>query len=347
MEKKNLDAIKALIKQTEKKYGSGTLTFGSTGFKTLPRTTSGSINLDMILGGGLPEGRIYEIYGPESCGKTSIALMMVSNMQKVGKVCAYVDVEQALDPSWMRKLGVNVDELLLAQPECGEDALDLTEQLVNSGVVDFIVVDSVAALTPRAELEGEMSDLNVGLQARLMSKAMRKLVSSTAKMKCSILFINQLREKIGVMFGNPETTTGGKALKYYASIRMDARKELIKQGTENVGQKIKIKTVKNKTYPPLKTAEVTLMYETGFDVNREILQKAVDFEIINKSGAWYSYGSTKIGQGENAALNFILSEPGLFDEIKAKVLENVSKSTSVNNTVDDVDNIPEMDEDFD
>lgn len=336
MEKENLDGLKSLIKQAEKKYGTGTLTLGTMGFKSLPRNSSGSINLDSILGGGLPEGRIFEIYGPESCGKTSIALLMVAALQKQGKICAYVDAEQALNPDWMKMLGVDIDNLMLAQPTCGEDALDVTEMIVNSGIVDFVVVDSVAALTPRAELEGEMGDQSVGLQARLMSKAMRKLVSATAKMKCSILFINQLREKIGIMFGNPETTTGGKALQYYASIRLDARKELVKQGTDVVGQKIRLKTVKNKTYPPLKTTEVTLMYETGFDINREYLQKAVEYDIIQKSGAWYSYNGTKLGQGEAASTLFLNDNQDIFDKIKGQVMEKINKVTAVDNVVDSI-----------
>ena len=331
-------ALTALLKRCEKNFGAGSVSFGTQGFQHVKRVSSGSINLDKILGGGWPEGRIFEIYGPESSGKTSIALLTVAAMQKQGKMCAYIDVEQALDPTWMAKLGVDIDNIILSQPTSGEEALQITETLASSNLVSFIVVDSVAALTPQAELDGEMTDASVGLQARLMSKAMRKLVGVLNKQDCSILFINQLREKIGIMFGNPETTTGGKALKFYASIRLDVRKEQIKEGADIVGQKIKIKTVKNKTFPPFRSTEVVLNYKNGFNVDAEYFANAVEMDIVKKSGSWYSYKDEKLGQGEPIARANLMKHPD-YEAIKEEVRNRL------NNQV--VDGSPSNDEDED
>ena len=319
MEDNKKKDIESVIKTLEKQVGKGVVSFGDIGFDEMARFPSGSLKLDMILGGGWPVGRIVEVYGPESSGKTSTALLTVSKLQSLGKVCAYIDVEQALNPKWMSLLGVKLDELIFVQPNSGEDALDIVKELTKSGQVDFIVVDSVADLVPQAELDGDLGDASIGLQARLMSKALRSITGEANKNNCTILFINQLREKIGVMFGNPETTTGGKALKFYSSIRLDVRKEFIKEGSETVGQKIKFKTVKNKTYPPYKNTEITLIFNQGFDEVRELLSIAINMGHINKAGAWYSFGDEKLGNGESRAVEYLKEHQDVLDRVKTLV----------------------------
>ena len=283
--------------------------------------SSGSIKVDEALGiGGYPRGRIIEIYGPESSGKTTLALHAIAEVQKSGGRAAFIDAENAIDPIYARNLGVNIDELILSQPDSGEQALEITEMLIKSGAIDLVVVDSVAALVPQAELDGEMGDAHVGLQARLMSKAMRKLSGLMNKSECTAIFINQLREKVGIMFGNPETTPGGRALKFYASVRLDIRRsEAIKNGTDVIGNKVNVKVVKNKVAPPFKVASIEIMYGEGVSYIGEVLDLAVDHDIIAKSGAWFSYEGEKIGQGREAAKNYLKEHPEVCEEVAAKV----------------------------
>ena len=310
------------IKQIEKQYGKGSIMkLGARSAVEVDAISSGSIKVDEALGiGGYPRGRIIEIYGPESSGKTTLALHAIAEVQKSGGRAAFIDAENAIDPIYARNLGVNIDELILSQPDSGEQALEITEMLIKSGAIDLVVVDSVAALVPQAELDGEMGDAHVGLQARLMSKAMRKLSGLMNKSECTAIFINQLREKVGIMFGNPETTPGGRALKFYASVRLDIRRsEAIKNGTDVIGNKVNVKVVKNKVAPPFKVASIEIMYGEGVSYIGEVLDLAVDHDIIAKSGAWFSYEGEKIGQGREAAKNYLKEHPEVCEEVAAKV----------------------------
>lgn len=317
-------ALEAAIGQIEKQFGKGSIMkLGDDSAKvTLGHISTGSLELDVALGlGGIPRGRITEIYGPESSGKTTLMLHVVAEAQKAGGVAAFVDAEHALDPTYAKKLGVNTDELLVSQPDTGEEALEITESLVRSGAIDIIVVDSVAALVPKAEIEGDMGDAHMGLQARLMSQALRKLTGVISKSNTSIVFINQIRHKIGVMFGSPETTTGGNALKFYSSIRLDIRKiEVLKKGEDAVGNRVRVKVVKNKVAPPFKKAEFDVMYDSGISRLGGVLDLGVKYEIINKAGTWYSYGEDRIGQGRENVKNFLREHQEMANEIEHKVL---------------------------
>ncbi|TDW24655.1 recombination protein RecA [Breznakia blatticola] len=316
------DAISAI----EKQFGKGSIMkLGDRANVSVDAISSGSIKLDEALGiGGYPKGRIIEIYGPESSGKTTLALHAIAEVQKKGGRAAFIDVENAIDPLYAKNLGVNIDELVLSQPDSGEQALEICEMLIRSGAIDLVVVDSVAALVPQAELDGEMGDLQVGLQARLMSKAMRKLAGVMNKSECTALFINQLREKVGIMFGNPETTPGGRALKFYSSVRIDIRRsEAIKIGTEVVGNKVNIKVVKNKVAPPFKVAQVEIMYGEGISFVGEVLDLAVDHDIVQKSGAWFSYKGDKIAQGKESAKAYLKENKDVMEEISQLVREAI------------------------
>ncbi len=323
MAEKNNDALLAeAIKQIEKQYGKGSvMKLGDRAGVDVDSISSGSLAIDYALGiGGYPKGRIIEIYGPESSGKTTLALHAIAEVQKKGGKAAFIDAENAIDPLYAKALGVDIDELILSQPDSGEQALEIAELLIKSGAIDLIVIDSVAALVPQAELDGEMSDSSIGLQARLMSKAMRKLAGVMNRTDCTAIFINQLREKIGVMFGNPETTSGGRALKFYASVRIDVRKsEAIKSGTEIVGNKVNVKVVKNKVAPPFKTAQIEIIYGEGISKTGEIIDLAVNYDILQKSGAWFSYNGEKIGQGREAVRAYLKSNPELTAELEGKI----------------------------
>ena len=315
-------ALDDAISQIEKKFGKGSvMRLGDRTAVDVDVIPSGSLTLDKALGiGGYPKGRIIEIYGPESSGKTTLTLHAIAQAQKQGGKAAFIDAEHAIDPVYAKNLGVDIDELILSQPDSGEQALEIAEMLVRSGVIDLIVIDSVAALVPQVELDGEMGDAAVGLQARLMSKALRKLSGVMNKTNCTVIFINQLREKIGVMYGNPETTTGGRALKFYSSVRVEIRRsEQIKQNGEIVGNKANIKVVKNKVAPPFKTTQVDIIYGKGISRDGEILDLAVEGDIIEKSGAWYAYNGEKIGQGRENAKNFLIEHPAIFEEVEEKV----------------------------
>lgn len=316
-------ALDAAIAKLEKDFGKGTVMrlgdpAAQVAVETIP---TGSLSLDLALGlGGVPKGRIVEIYGPESSGKTTVALHMIAEVQKRGGIAGFIDAEHALDPVYAKNIGVDIDELYISQPDSGDQALEITETMVRSGAMDIIVVDSVAALVPRQEIEGDMGDSHVGLQARLMSQALRKLTPVISKSNCVVIFINQLREKVGVMFGNPETTTGGRALKFYASIRMDVRRtETLKQGGEMVGNRTRIKVVKNKIAPPFKEAEFDIMFGKGISKEGDILDLAAGLDIINKSGAWYAYNGDKIGQGRENAKTYLSTHPEVMEEIETKV----------------------------
>lgn len=318
-----LKALDAAITQIEKSYGKGSIMkLGDSGtnmnIETVP---TGSISLDIALGlGGVPKGRVVEVYGPESSGKTTVALHMVAEVQKRGGIAGFIDAEHALDPVYAKNIGVDIDNLYISQPDNGEQALEITETMVRSGAVDIVIVDSVAALVPKAEIDGEMGDSHVGLQARLMSQGLRKLTGIISKSNCSVIFINQLREKIGVMFGNPETTTGGRALKFYASVRLDVRRvESIKQGGEVVGNHVRVKVVKNKIAPPFKEAEFDIMFGQGISREGDILDLAAKDNIIEKSGAWYAYNGAKIGQGRENAKTYLREHPEVFTEVEMKV----------------------------
>lgn len=318
-----LKALDAAIAQIEKQYGKGSVmklgdNSANMNVETVP---TGSLSLDIALGlGGLPKGRIIEVYGPESSGKTTVALHCVAEVQKRGGIAGFIDAEHALDPVYARNIGVDIDNLYISQPDCGEQALEITETMVRSGAVDIVVVDSVAALVPKAEIDGDMGDSHVGLQARLMSQALRKLTAVISKSNCIVIFINQLREKVGVMFGNPETTTGGRALKFYSSVRLDVRRtESLKQAGEIVGNHVRVKVVKNKIAPPFREAEFDIMFGQGISREGDVLDLAVNAGIVNKSGAWYAYEEDKIGQGRENAKNYIHENPAFFDMLEAKV----------------------------
>ena len=318
-----MKALDAALAQIEKQYGKGSVMklgdqSANMGIDVVP---TGSLSLDLALGlGGMPRGRIIEIYGPEGGGKTTVALHIVAEVQKLGGIAGFIDAEHALDPVYAKRIGVDIDNLYISQPDNGEQALEITETMVRSGAVDVIIVDSVAALVPKAEIDGEMGDSHVGLHARLMSQALRKLTGIISKSNCVVIFINQLREKVGIMFGNPETTTGGRALKFYASVRMDVRRvETLKQGGEMVGNHTRIKVVKNKVAPPFKQAEFDIMFGTGISKEGDILDLAAENSIVNKSGAWYAYEGNKIGQGRENAKLFLKEHPEICDEIERKV----------------------------
>ena len=316
-------ALEAALSHIEKQYGKGSvMKLGEPGAHMQVETVpTGSLGLDIALGvGGVPKGRIVEIYGPESSGKTTVALHMVAEVQKRGGIAGFIDAEHALDPVYAKNIGVDIDNLYISQPDNGEQALEITETMVRSGAVDIVIVDSVAALVPRAEIEGDMGDSHVGLHARLMSQALRKLTAVISRSNCVVIFINQLREKVGVMFGNPETTTGGRALKFYASVRLDVRKgEALKQGGGIVGSHTKVKVVKNKVAPPFKQAEFDIMFGTGISREGEILDLASECSVVNKSGAWYSYNGERIGQGRENAKQFLKDNPEICAEIEKKV----------------------------
>src|SRR6056297_3063314 len=324
--KRNADKQKALdsaLAQIERQFGKGSIMRmgGDNPIADIEATSTGSIGLDIALGiGGIPKGRVVEIYGPESSGKTTLTLHCVAEEQKKGGVCAFVDAEHALDPVYARKLGVDLDELLISQPDTGEQALEIVDTLVRSGAVSLVVVDSVAALTPKAELEGEMGDSNVGVHARLMSQAMRKLTGSISRTKCTVVFINQIRMKIGVMFGSPETTTGGNALKFYCSVRLDIRRiGSLKRGDEVIGNETRVKVVKNKMAPPFRQAVFEILYGEGISREGELIELGVEHKIIKKSGAWYSYGDDRIGQGRDNVRQFLKDNPEMADEIEKKI----------------------------
>ena len=321
-----LKALDAAIAHLEKEYGKGTVMklgdpANQMNIETIP---TGSLSLDIALGlGGIPKGRLVEIYGPESSGKTTVTLHMIAEVQKRGGIAGFIDAEHALDPVYARNIGVDIDNLYISQPDNGEQALEITETMVRSGAIDIVVVDSVAALVPKAEIEGDMGDSHVGLQARLMSQALRKLTAVISKSNCTVVFINQLREKVGVMFGNPETTTGGRALKFYSSVRLDVRRiEALKQGGEVIGNRTRVKVVKNKIAPPFKEAEFDIMFGKGISVTGDILDLAAGINIVNKSGAWYAYDGNKIGQGRENAKNYLQENPAVCAEIEKKVREH-------------------------
>ena len=324
-----LKALQLTLDKLDKTYGKGTvMKMGDKAIEEVETISSGSLGIDLALGvGGYPRGRVIEIYGPESSGKTTLTLHAIAEAQKAGGIAAFIDAEHAFDRNYAEKLGVDIENLIISQPDNGEQALEIAENLIRSGAIDIVVIDSVAALTPKSEIEGEMGDSKMGLHARLMSQALRKLTGTISKTNCTVFFINQLREKIGVMFGNPETTTGGNALKFYASVRLDIRRSTqIKDGDNVLGNRTKVKVVKNKVAPPFKVAEFDIMYGEGISKTGEILDLAVEFEIIKKAGSWFSYGDTKLGQGRDAVKALIKDNPELADEleekIKAKIKEN-------------------------
>ncbi len=323
-EKARSEALQRTVGQIEKTFGKGSIMkLDENAFASIPGISTGTLSLDLALGGrGIPAGRIIEVYGPESSGKTTLALTAVANCQKNGGVAAFIDAEHALDPSWARRLGVNVDDLLVSQPDSGEQALEICELLVRSSAVDIIVVDSVAALVPRAELEGEMGDSHVGLQARLMSQALRKLTGAINRTSCTVIFINQIREKIGVMFGSPETTTGGRALKFYSSVRIDIRRiSAIKDGDQNVGNRVRARVVKNKLAPPFRDAEFDIMFAEGISATGDLLDLGVETGVVQKSGAWFNYGDVRLGQGRENVKRFLADNPDLFQEIRKDVVD--------------------------
>ena len=341
-----LKALDAAISQIEKQYGKGAIMkLGDSGANMNVETVpTGCLSLDIALGlGGVPKGRIIEVYGPESSGKTTVALHMVAEVQKAGGIAGFIDAEHALDPVYAKNIGVHIDDLYISQPDNGEQALEITETMVRSGAVDIVIVDSVAALVPKAEIDGDMGDSHVGLQARLMSQALRKLTAAISRSNCIVIFINQLREKVGVMFGSPETTTGGRALKFYSSIRMDVRRiETLKQSGEFVGNRTRVKVVKNKIAPPFKEAEFDIMFGQGISREGDILDLAANINVVNKSGAWYAYEGDKIGQGRENAKTFLKEHPEMRDEIEQKVrdfykLDGSEDGMTENNTQADTE----------
>ncbi|ANF57175.1 recombinase RecA [Halotalea alkalilenta] len=326
-------ALNAALSQIERQFGKGAvMRMGETPRVAIPSVSTGSLGLDIALGiGGLPYGRIVEIYGPESSGKTTITLSVIAQAQKQGKTCAFIDAEHALDPSYAEKLGVNLDDLLVSQPDTGEQALEICDMLVRSGGVDVIIVDSVAALTPRAEIEGEMGDSHVGLQARLMSQALRKVTGHIKNANCLVMFVNQIRMKIGVMFGSPETTTGGNALKFYASVRLDIRRiGSVKQGDEVIGNETRVKVVKNKVAPPFRQTEFQILYGQGIYHAGEVIDLGVQCNLVDKAGAWYSYKGSKIGQGKANAAQFLVDNPAMMEEIEAQIRAQLLGTPKVN-----------------
>ena len=330
IDENKLKALESAMAQIERNYGKGAvMKLGDNAHLNVETVPSGSLSLDIALGvGGVPKGRVVEVYGPESGGKTTVALHMVAEVQKRGGIAGFIDAEHALDPVYAKKIGVDIDNLYISQPDTGEQALEITETMVRSGAIDIVIVDSVAALVPKAEIEGDMGDSHVGLQARLMSQALRKLTAIIGKTSCTVIFINQLREKVGVMFGNPETTTGGRALKYYSSIRLEVRRgEQIKKDGEAIGNRTRIKVVKNKVAPPFREAEVDIIYGEGISRECDILDLAAKEDIVNKSGAWYAYGGSKIGQGRENAKTYLKEHPDVMAEIEEKVREKFSKET--------------------
>lgn len=325
-------ALQAALSQIERQFGKGTvMRMGDREQVAIPSISTGSIGLDVALGiGGLPKGRIVEIYGPESSGKTTLTLQVIAEAQRAGGNCAFIDAEHALDPIYAAKLGVNVEDLIISQPDTGEQALEVTDMLVRSGAVDVLVVDSVAALTPRAEIEGEMGDHHVGLQARLMSQALRKITGNIKNANCLVIFINQIRMKIGVMFGNPETTTGGNALKFYASVRLDIRRiGAVKEGEEVIGSETRVKVVKNKVAPPFKQTEFQILYGSGINRMGEVIDYGVKLGMIDKAGAWYSYQGNKIGQGKNNVMKFLQENLVIAKELEAKVRAELLESPAL------------------
>lgn len=345
----NVEKKKALdltLSQIEKQFGKGSIMrLGENAKLNIDVIPTGSLDLDIALGiGGIPRGRIIEIFGPESSGKTTVSLHIIAESQKLGGIAAFIDAEHALDPGYAKKLGVDIENLVISQPDTGEQALEIAEALVRSGAIDIVIVDSVAALVPKAEIEGEMGDSHIGLQARLMSQALRKLAGTISKSNSTVVFINQLREKVGVMFGSPETTTGGRALKFYASIRLDVRRiDSIKQGDEIIGNRTRIKVVKNKLAPPFKQAEFDIMYGTGISKEGNILDSGVAANIINKSGSWYSYNEHKLGQGRENAKDFLKENPNVSLEIENKVRAQFGLIEDDHNSVDIVENSEEKD----
>ena len=329
-EKENkLKALQLTLDKLDKTYGKGTvMKMGDKAVEEVETISSGSLGLDLALGvNGYPRGRVIEIYGPESSGKTTLTLHAIAEAQKAGGIAAFIDAEHAFDRNYAEKLGVDIENLIISQPDNGEQALEIAENLIRSGAIDIVVIDSVAALTPKSEIEGEMGDSKMGLHARLMSQALRKLTGTISKTNCTVFFINQLREKIGVMFGNPETTTGGNALKFYASVRLDIRRSSqIKDGDNVIGNRTKVKVVKNKVAPPFKVAEFDIMYGEGVSKTGEILDLAVEFEIVKKAGSWFSYGETKLGQGRDAVKSLIKDNPELADELEVKIKERIKEN---------------------
>ena len=326
-----LKALQLTLDKLDKTYGKGTvMKMGDKAIEEVETISSGSLGLDLALGvNGYPKGRIIEIYGPESSGKTTLTLHAIAEAQKAGGIAAFIDAEHAFDRNYAEKLGVDIENLIISQPDNGEQALEIAENLIRSGAIDIVVIDSVAALTPKSEIEGEMGDSKMGLHARLMSQALRKLTGTISKTNCTVFFINQLREKIGVMFGNPETTTGGNALKFYASIRLDIRRSSqIKDGDNVIGNRTKVKVVKNKVAPPFKVAEFDIMYGEGVSKTGEILDLAVEFEIVKKAGSWFSYGETKLGQGRDAVKVLIKDNPELADELEQKIKEIIKENNA-------------------
>jgi recombination protein RecA len=326
-----LKALQLTLDKLDKAYGKGTvMKMGDKAVEEVEVIPSGSLGLDLALGvNGYPKGRVIEIYGPESSGKTTLTLHAIAEAQKAGGIAAFIDAEHAFDRNYAEKLGVDIENLIISQPDNGEQALEIAENLIRSGAIDIVVIDSVAALTPKSEIEGEMGDSKMGLHARLMSQALRKLTGTISKTNCTVFFINQLREKIGVMFGNPETTTGGNALKFYASVRLDIRRSSqIKEGENVIGNRTKVKVIKNKVAPPFKTAEFDIMYGEGVSKTGEILDLAVEFEIIKKAGSWFSYGDTKLGQGRDAVKILIKDNPELADELEQKIKDQIKENES-------------------
>ena len=339
-EAQKLKALQLTLDRMDKTYGKGTvMKLGDEAVEKIESIPSGSLTLDLALGiQGYPKGRVVEIYGPESSGKTTLAIHAIAQAQKQGGICAFIDAEHAFDKYYAENLGVDTENLLISQPDNGEQGLEIADNLIRSGAIDLIVIDSVAALTPRAEIEGEMSDCSVGLQARLMSKALRKLTGSISKTGCCCIFINQLREKIGIMFGNPETTTGGNALKFYSSVRLDIRRSTqIKDGDKVMGNRTKVKIVKNKVAPPFRRAEFDILYGQGISKSGEIIDLGVEMNIINKSGSWFSYGDTKLGQGRDAVRALIEDNPELMEELETKIKEAMAPAPKAEEPVEAVE----------